>query len=205
VKRYDFEGHLIKQGSSWESLQCILLKWTEMQNSSFSSENEASNKRPQRIESDAVSLSSVPNDKTSLNAAPNSQAKVVAVNCHDSTIKMSQNPRPKEPIKSGTYSGERNSEGQRHGKGRLTYVMTGSLYYEGDFKNDLKDGYGVLTFKERTVKGVKYHGGVYEGQFRKDQKHGQGTATYDNGGFYSGKWSQGQMMGTVTYGGKNKY
>lgn len=59
-----------------------------------------------------------------------------------------------------TYSGVTNDKGERHGKGKITYV-DGSTY-EGSFFNGLKHGHGVSANKE----------GTYSGQYAHDVKDG---------------------------------
>lgn len=58
----------------------------------------------------------------------------------------------------------------------------GYLYYDGESKNDMFDGYGVL-----------YHYGTnvpfYEGEFKNDMRHGTGTSYSETGEvIYQGKW-----------------
>lgn len=44
--------------------------------------------------------------------------------------------------------------GKRHGEGRMIYGPGyNSVFYEGGYKNDLKDGFGVLTTKEGFYRG----------------------------------------------------
>jgi len=41
------------------------------------------------------------------------------------------------------YDGEFDSNGLKHGHGKIVY--SNETTYEGDFKNGLRDGYGILT------------------------------------------------------------
>ena len=80
------------------------------------------------------------------------------------------------------YDGETNSMGQvctmpnhkllinfqRHGIGLLTDLAAHSIY-NGEFKNNLREGLGTLTFGS----GERYQGG-----WKDDLMHGRGTVTY---------------------------
>jgi hypothetical protein len=66
----------------------------------------------------------------------------------------------------------------REGKGTIKYV-NGSEF-TGEWKNDKKNGFGVL----------KQKGEMYEGYFYNDMKHGNGTYTDVNGGKFQGRWEQ---------------
>lgn len=45
--------------------------------------------------------------------------------------------------------------------------------YEGEYKNDVKNGYGVYTYA---------NGDVYEGQWQDGKKHGRGVYKYKTDG-----------------------
>ena len=62
------------------------------------------------------------------------------------------------------YEGERNSLGERHGRGTLT-TASGDKYV-GEWKNDKKDGHGVASLA---------CGDKYVGEWEDDKKHGRGT------------------------------
>lgn len=62
-----------------------------------------------------------------------------------------------------SYSGERNAEGEMHGRGKATY--DDASVYDGKWANNEMCGYGRL---------VMSNGDVYEGQFQHDKKHGEG-------------------------------
>ena len=51
--------------------------------------------------------------------------------------------------------------------------------YEGDWKNDVKEGKGIYYYKK---------GGFYEGDFINDKREGNGIMIYDNGNKYDGEW-----------------
>jgi hypothetical protein len=54
-----------------------------------------------------------------------------------------------------------------NGKGRLTYE-NGDVY-EGNFDNDLREGWGVFIHADGTK---------YEGQWEMDQQHGRGIEVW---------------------------
>eukprot|EP00347_Sterkiella_histriomuscorum_P011997 403370285 len=68
------------------------------------------------------------------------------------------------------YNGETNSNGQRHGKGRLTYI-DGS-FYEGNWVNGKKEGFGLSKSRD----GIQY-----EGNWLNDMKNGEGVLTLPSG------------------------
>ena len=66
-------------------------------------------------------------------------------------------------------------DGRLHGKGVMTYP-DGRLY-EGDFKNNQRNGFGVMIYQD----GGKYsEGSRYEGGWRDDKRHGKGVMIYPN-------------------------
>jgi uncharacterized protein (TIGR02145 family) len=118
------------------------------------------------------------------------------------------------------YTGEFNND-DYHGKGKL---VTLKFEYEGNFVEGKKEGYGVITYKN------KY---AYAGVFKADQYHGQGTLrdfeedaygliivkgsfkgefennafkkglyTYKDGNTYDGDWKDGLPSGNGTYSWK---
>jgi hypothetical protein len=70
-----------------------------------------------------------------------------------------------------TYEGEFNENGERHGQGVETihYLNSDDLdKYEGNFKENYKDGYGRMLTR---------NGAVYTGEWKKNKRHGQGRYT----------------------------
>ena len=59
--------------------------------------------------------------------------------------------------------------------------------YDGEWVDDVKEGYGVLTY---------VNGERYEGYWRNDKAHGKGTLTYSQGDRYIGDWAAGKKHGT---------
>ena len=108
------------------------------------------------------------------------------------------------------YIGEM-SNNLRNGKGKMIYNQDKNKrnYYEGDWKDDLYDGKGVLylissdVYKGDFKKGVKegkgtfYYiiGDSYEGEWKNDKKEGKGIYTYENGNKYEGEMKNDLMEG----------
>ena len=61
------------------------------------------------------------------------------------------------------YFGEFSS-GKKHGKGKMEDFIKSSEYI-GDFRNDMKEGYGEEKYKD---------GSIYKGEFKEDMKDGRG-------------------------------
>lgn len=60
--------------------------------------------------------------------------------------------------------------------------VNGYLYYEGDSKDDMFDGYGVLYYYGTSIP-------AYKGEFKKDMRHGTGTSYNEEGEvIYQGEW-----------------
>lgn len=60
------------------------------------------------------------------------------------------------------YDGTVNSECQRHGCGR--YVQGDGYSYDGEFKNDFYDGYGILTLPNGSMKEGYFKEGKFVGK-----------------------------------------
>jgi len=119
-----------------------------------------------------------------------------------------------------TYEGERNQEGEYHGKGVITYPN--GEKYVGEWKNGKRNGQGTATFptgekyvgefkdNKRNGQGIftYLNGEVWEGEFKDNNPYnGQGTATYPDGAKYVGEWKNGKRngQGTYTYPDGGKY
>ncbi|XP_062999552.1 radial spoke head 10 homolog B2-like [Elgaria multicarinata webbii] len=82
-------------------------------------------------------------------------------------------------------------EGKRHGKGRIYYNREGSCWYEGDFVNNVKNGWGIRRYKS---------GNMYEGQWERDMRHGEGRMRWlTTNQEYTGKWVNGIQHGYGTH------
>ncbi|XP_032086892.1 radial spoke head 10 homolog B-like [Thamnophis elegans] len=82
-------------------------------------------------------------------------------------------------------------EGKRHGKGTIYYNESGSSWYEGDFVNNIKSGWGVRRYKS---------GNIYEGQWERDLRHGEGRMRWlTSNQEYTGMWVNGIQHGLGTH------
>ncbi|NXI42517.1 RSPH1 protein, partial [Galbula dea] len=111
----------------------------------------------------------------------------------------------------GEYDGERNSEGERHGRGRAR--LPNGDTYDGEYERGFRSGQGTYRFKngarytgeylqnKKHGKGVFFYpdGSKYEGDWVDDQRHGFGEYTYANGDIYTGEWLNHNRHGQGTY------
>ncbi|XP_063702633.1 radial spoke head 1 homolog [Culicoides brevitarsis] len=111
----------------------------------------------------------------------------------------------------GTYEGDRNEAGERHGKGFA--VLPNGDQYDGEYRNNFRHGSGIYYFKrgyryEGSWKlGLKHgigkfyypDGSTYEGEWKSDQKQGYGIYTYPNLDRYEGNWYKNKKHGTGNY------
>jgi len=88
----------------------------------------------------------------------------------------------------GTYEGDLNAEGQRHGFGVL--LCDNGNSYEGEWKKDKRDGLGIARYSS---------GDVYDGQWQKGKRQGHGVMYIDAGDTYIGSWNNGLKHGAGTY------
>ena len=77
------------------------------------------------------------------------------------------------------YEGETNEKGEKHGKGKFTFI-DGSQY-DGSWENNQKHGYGVFTKKDGTF---------YKGYFQRDMKHGEGELSLPCGEIIKTTWKE---------------
>jgi hypothetical protein len=83
----------------------------------------------------------------------------------------------------------------REGKGKLIHPSSdntqyGQEFYEGDWKNDKMEGYGIYNYS---------NGDVYEGQWLDNMHHGTGKMYFTDGSRYEGEWKEHRMHGTGSY------
>lgn len=74
-------------------------------------------------------------------------------------------------------------DGKKHGYG--TYTFDGSKYV-GEFKDDMADGQGTITWSD---------GNKYVGEWKDNKRHGTGTVTYADGSEYVGEFRNGNVEG----------
>ncbi|KAJ1096850.1 hypothetical protein NDU88_001981 [Pleurodeles waltl] len=89
-----------------------------------------------------------------------------------------------------SYIGHWN-EGKRHGKGTIYYSEDGSSWYEGNWVNNVKSGWGVRCYKS---------GNIYEGQWENNIRHGEGKMRWlTTNEEYTGTWVHGVQTGYGTH------
>ena len=84
--------------------------------------------------------------------------------------------------------------------------------YEGEFKNDMKEGYGIEKYNDGSIyKGYFVQGkkqgfgmlslkkeknnSVFEGEFKEDKICGKGKFIWENGKQYDGEWENNEISG----------
>lgn len=153
------------------------------------------------------------NDKNTLATSPNKSSS-------KDLQKVKATPKPiiskKRSIKEKKYDngdyyiGEiLQPENIKQGKGKLFFNNTKDNYYEGEFVNDIYEGYGTLVIDNVKYKG-NFHNGMkngygklnnsisknsYEGEWKDDMKNGQGKETYPDGSTYEGTFLKGKKEG----------
>ncbi|KAJ8363842.1 hypothetical protein SKAU_G00126730 [Synaphobranchus kaupii] len=92
--------------------------------------------------------------------------------------------------KSVSYRGEWN-HGKRHGKGTIYYNPELTSWYEGDWVNNIREGWGMRCYPS---------GNVYEGRWKNNARHGDGRMKWTElGQQYSGQWENGLQHGQGTH------
>ena len=68
----------------------------------------------------------------------------------------------------------------------MIYDKEGQSYYEGDWINNKKFGYGIRRYAS---------GNIYEGMWVNDVRHGEGTMRwFDKNQIYAGQWENGVQV-----------
>nr|XP_014345348.1 PREDICTED: radial spoke head 10 homolog B isoform X2 [Latimeria chalumnae] len=89
-----------------------------------------------------------------------------------------------------SYSGQW-YHSKRHGKGTVYYDENETSWYEGDWVNNIKEGWGIRRYKS---------GNVYEGQWKDNLRNGEGTMRWIKANEqYSGQWVNGIQHGYGTH------
>ena len=85
-----------------------------------------------------------------------------------------------------TYEGDWKDD-KRDGKGKMKY---GDFEYEGDWKDDKRDGKGIAKY---------LNGEIYEGEWERNMRHGKGMQKNKNGHItQTGKWIDDRFVEDVT-------
>ena len=99
------------------------------------------------------------------------------------------------------------ANGKRNGRGKL--ILPDKSEYEGDFKDNEFDGFGVFKSKSYKYEGNFLEGkksgkgkyedlikkSIYEGDFLEDKKNGFGIEKYNDGSIYKGEFKDGVKEG----------
>jgi hypothetical protein len=80
-------------------------------------------------------------------------------------------------------------DGKKHGKG--IKVMPNGDRYEGEFRDDYRDGQGIYVWGDKTP----WAGDRYEGEYQRDLRHGWGVFQWGSGDRYEGAWQNDMRMG----------
>ncbi|GCB69935.1 radial spoke head 10 homolog B isoform X1 [Scyliorhinus torazame] len=89
-----------------------------------------------------------------------------------------------------SYTGEWN-KAKRHGKGTIYYNKDGTSWYQGDWVNNVREGWAIRRYKS---------GNIYEGEWKNFQRHGEGTMSWiSTNEEYSGQWENGIQHGFGTH------
>ncbi|XP_039347195.1 radial spoke head 10 homolog B2-like isoform X5 [Mauremys reevesii] len=76
-------------------------------------------------------------------------------------------------------------------EGTIYYNREGTSWYEGDWVNNIKDGWGIRCYKS---------GNIYEGQWEKNVRHGEGRMRWlTTNQEYTGQWVNGIQHGYGTH------
>ncbi len=98
----------------------------------------------------------------------------------------------KEYYNKDIYEGEfKNNKREGYGK----YIWEDGEYYIGEYKNGLANGKGKIYYKNGSIK--------YEGDFVNDKFEGYGKYIWENGEYYIGEWKNGLKNGKGTIYYKN--
>ena len=98
--------------------------------------------------------------------------------------------------KNYTYKGQF-INGKKSGKGKMENFGRKSVY-EGEFNNDMKEGYGIEKFNDGTV---------YKGYYKNNLKHGKGELSLKkekNISVYTGEFKEGKICGKGKFIWDNK-
>ena len=77
-------------------------------------------------------------------------------------------------------------DGNFDGNGKIYYKYREISYYEGEFKDNKRHGYGKYYYKDKLK---------YEGEFKNDEYDGKGKIYYKDGSYYEGGFANGKKNG----------
>ena len=60
------------------------------------------------------------------------------------------------------------------------------IFYKGNYKNNLKDGEGILYIKKNN----EFSNVIYKGNFKDDKKDGLGKIYFETGSVFEGNWKE---------------
>lgn len=87
-------------------------------------------------------------------------------------------------------------EGREQLVKEVTYHPNGEKYIEGNYTNELRDGYWASWFPDGKL--------WSEGQFKAGESHGKRTVYHENGKlYYEGSFDMGRRVGVWTFYDKN--
>lgn len=95
----------------------------------------------------------------------------------------------------GSYKQLKTGQKVREGFGKIIHPtsdnsLCGQEYYEGEWKNDKMNGYGIYHYS---------NGDVYEGDWVDDMQCGYGKYFFTDGNRYEGEWKDHKMHGAGKY------
>lgn len=89
----------------------------------------------------------------------------------DEEISKATSNSPRKSSFSYIYKGGRNAKGERHGFGSA--VFNNGDEYRGEYRNNIRSGYGEYTYNRQRHSGAKY-----TGMYMDNQKNGYGIFIY---------------------------
>lgn len=92
-----------------------------------------------------------------------------------------------------TFEGEfyESESGIFTGKGKL---LTEKYVYEGELKDGLKNGEGLIEYKNQETNVLNIYEKEYRGNFKDDLYHGKGELIYNNRDMFNGIFEQGKRL-----------
>jgi len=189
------------------SLQSRNRKNTSFHKKFFIIKNETKSHRTSYTTSDSIYIGNLVNKKR------NGQGKLILAdqsyyegNFKDGEFDGNGFYRTKNYIYKGQFIA-----GKKSGKGKMESFSTKSIY-EGEFKDDMKEGYGIEKYNDGSIYKGYYRqnlkqgmgilslkkeklNSIYEGEFKKDKIWGKGKFIWDNKKQYEGDWENNEISG----------